>query len=379
MRATFLLRMTGVLLPLAVVMGACGNINEIKPDASSGRGGAAGSGSGGDGSSGAAGTSGGGTGGAAGAGGSDRGGSGPGGGATGGAAGSSAGRGGSDGPGSGGRGGTGGAPLAGRGGTGGVPLAGRGGTTGGAGGTTGGAAGASAGRGGTGGAGGAPVAGRGGAGRHDGRWPGGATGSGGRGGASGAGGRGGAVAALARVRRFTCLSAASTDKTYSNSCEAACVGVAVAYQGDVRRTNCQSDSDCVQWPDGVGDLLRGLLAEDRARPPTIHAYARATCRPIAPASPASARRFAVRRRNLRTVIHRHAGSFWVGRAGCFHLALGVAQPPCVFTAAAWCRVLRHAPQLTSERRRLDRFGEVTNGAGWSDLGRLRDVAEGERR
>ena len=43
MRATFLLRVTGVMLPLAVVMGGCGDIHEIKRDAWS-SGGAAGSG-----------------------------------------------------------------------------------------------------------------------------------------------------------------------------------------------------------------------------------------------------------------------------------------------------------------------------------------------
>lgn len=179
---------------------------------------------------------------------SNDGGSGSAGSGSGGSAGGGDGRGGSDGGGgsaAAGRGGSdggGGSAAAGRGGTGGNAIGGRGGN---AAGGRGGAGGGAAGRGGAGG-----MAGRGGAG-------------------GGAAGRGGSPDAGTCVCPGIYAPVCGVNgMTYSNDCVAACNGVAVAHMGECV-AECQSHTDCVQWPDGVGDCCGHCLPITMPKPLTI--------------------------------------------------------------------------------------------------------------
>jgi hypothetical protein len=220
----------------------CGSIDVTKPD------GAAGSSAGGTtGSGGAAGTGGAGTTGSGGAAGSGV--------SRGGAGGTAAaGRGGSDGSGTGGGGQPGGAGgntgNAGRGGA--TGAAGRGGTAGGAAGRggAGGAAGSSAGRGGNGGT---AAGGRGGTA---------GTGAAGRG---GTGGGGGGPCACQAIYQPVC---GVDGMTYANSCEAMCVGVTVAHTGACA-AECQSNADCVHYPEYVGTCCGACLPKTAPMPEMI--------------------------------------------------------------------------------------------------------------
>src|SRR4029079_3646945 len=57
-------------------------------------------------------------------------------------------------------------------------------------------------------------------------------------------------------------------KTYSNSCEANCAGVAIAYQGACV-SECKSNSDCVQYADGVGTCCGACLPKTVPMPPPM--------------------------------------------------------------------------------------------------------------
>jgi hypothetical protein len=55
-------------------------------------------------------------------------------------------------------------------------------------------------------------------------------------------------------------------KTYSNSCQAACNGVEIAYQGACLM-ECASNADCIHYADGIGDCCGACQPTTAPIPP----------------------------------------------------------------------------------------------------------------